>query len=59
MSTAKGIISVILVIPYILLLGSMTFRFIENLSWNKVADRIGGGNSEDGVRMSFERFMKK
>nr|DAM70497.1 MAG TPA: hypothetical protein [Bacteriophage sp.] len=25
MSTAKGIISVILVIPYILLLGSMTF----------------------------------
>lgn len=37
----------------------ITLRFIENLSWNKVADRIGGGNSEDGVRMSFERFMKK
>ena len=23
----------------------ITLRFIENLSWNKVADRIGGGNT--------------
>ena len=37
----------------------ITLRFIDNLSWNKVADRIGGGNTEDGIRMSFERFMKK
>lgn len=36
----------------------ITLRFIENFTWNQVADRIGGGNSEDGVRMSFERFMK-
>lgn len=37
----------------------ITLRFIENLSWNKVADRIGGENTEDSVRMAFERFMKK
>lgn len=37
----------------------INLRFIENLSWNKVADRIGGGNTEDSVRMAFNRFMKK
>ena len=35
----------------------INLRFIENLSWNKVADRIGGGNTEDSVRMAFNRFM--
>lgn len=33
-------------------------RFIERLSWQEVADRIGG-NTEDSVRMQFERFMLK
>jgi hypothetical protein len=37
----------------------ITLRFIENLSWNKVADRIGGGNTEDSVKKSFYRFMEK
>lgn len=37
----------------------INLRFIENLSWNKVADRIGGGNTEDSIRMSFNRFMEK
>lgn len=37
----------------------ITLRFIENLSWNKVADRIGGRNTEDSVRKAFERFMEK
>ena len=37
----------------------VNLRFIQNLSWNKVADRIGGGNTEDGIRMSFDRFMQK
>lgn len=36
----------------------INLRFIENLSWNKVADRIGGGNTEDGVKKSFYRFME-
>lgn len=35
----------------------INLRFIEKLSWNKVADHIGGGNTEDGVRMMFNRFM--
>lgn len=33
-------------------------RFIEKLSWQEVADRIGG-NTEDSVRMQFERFIQK
>lgn len=37
----------------------INLRFIENLSWNKVADRIGGGNTEGSVKMAFQRFMEK
>ena len=36
----------------------VTLRFIDNLSWNKVADRIGGNNTEDSVKKSFYRFME-
>lgn len=36
----------------------INLRYIENLSWNKVADKIGGGNTEDSIRMAFNRFMK-
>ena len=36
----------------------ITLRFIENLSWNKVADRIGGNNTEDSVKKAFYRFME-
>lgn len=34
-------------------------RFVENKSWMQVANAIGGGNTEDGVRMMFNRFMEK
>lgn len=37
----------------------INLRFIEGLSWNKVADRIGGGNTEGSVKMAFQRFMEK
>lgn len=37
----------------------VTLRFVDNLSWCKVADRIGGGNTEDSVKKSFYRFMEK
>lgn len=37
----------------------ITLRVIDNLSWNSVADRIGGGNTEDSVKKSFYRFMEK
>ena len=35
----------------------VNLRVVEGLSWRKVANRIGG-NTEDSVRMTFERFMK-
>ena len=35
----------------------VNMRFIDNLSWNQVADRIGGGNTEGSVKMAFQRFM--
>lgn len=37
----------------------VNMRFIENLSWNQVADRIGGGNTEGSVKMAFQRFMRE
>ena len=37
----------------------INLRFLENLSWNKVADRIGGGNTEDSIKKAFYRFMEE
>lgn len=37
----------------------INLRFVENLSWNQVADCIGGGNTEGSVKMAFARFMEK
>lgn len=37
----------------------INLRFLENLSWNKVADHIGGGNTEGSIKMAFQRFMEK
>lgn len=37
----------------------INLRFIENLSWNKVADKIGGGNTEDSIKKAFYRFMEQ
>ena len=36
----------------------ITLRFIDNLSWNKVADRIGGNNTEDSVKKAFYTFKE-
>lgn len=35
----------------------ITYRIIENYSWGQVADAMGGGNTEDGVKKAFYRFM--
>lgn len=35
----------------------VNLRVIEGLSWNKVADRMGGSNNEDSVRKAFDRFI--
>lgn len=37
----------------------ITLRVIDGLSWNKVADRIGGSNTEDSVKKAFYRFMEQ
>ena len=37
----------------------VNLRVIDGLSWNKVADHIGGGNTEGSVKMAFQRFMEK
>lgn len=36
----------------------INLRVIDGLSWNKVADRIGGGNTEDSIKKAFYRFME-
>ena len=36
----------------------VNLRVVDGLSWNKVADRIGGGNTEDSVKKAFYRFME-
>jgi hypothetical protein len=36
----------------------ISLRFVENKTWNEVADAIGG-NTEDSVRKMFERFMER
>jgi len=37
----------------------VTMRVVDSLSWNKVADKMGGYNTEDSVRMAFNRFMEE
>lgn len=34
-------------------------RFIDKLTWNQVANNIGGGNTEDSIRMAFNRFIEE
>ncbi|WP_313524841.1 hypothetical protein [Anaerotignum sp.] len=35
------------------------YRFIDKLTWNEVAAKMGGGNTEDGIRMAVTRFFDK
>lgn len=35
------------------------FRCVDLLTWDEVAQRIGGGNTEDSVRMAFNRLFEK
>ena len=35
----------------------VNLRVIKGMSWNKVADIMGGGNTEDSVRKAFDRFI--
>lgn len=35
------------------------YRFIDGLSWNEVADRLGENHTEGSVKMAFGRFFEK
>lgn len=35
----------------------IALRFVDGLTWFQVAQRIGGNNTEDGVRKALERFL--
>lgn len=36
----------------------ISLRVVENMSWQQVANKLGGGNTADSVRMTFNRFME-
>lgn len=36
----------------------ISLRVVEGLSWNKIAIKMGGNNTEDSVRMSYNRFIE-
>lgn len=35
------------------------FRYIDKMSWKKVAEQMGSGHTEDSCRKTLERYMKK
>ena len=37
----------------------LRYRYLDGNSWEKVAVRMGGGNTADGCRMAAERFLQK
>lgn len=37
----------------------MKLRHLDLFTWNEVATEIGGGNTEDSVRMMHTRYLKK
>lgn len=37
----------------------ITYRHIDMMKWRDIAQKIGGGNSEDGLRMAYSRYMEK
>lgn len=36
----------------------MLYRFVDLLTWRQVAQKIGGNNTEDGVRKACYRYIK-
>ena len=37
----------------------ITYRHIDMMKWRDIAQKIGGGNSEDGIRKAYSRFVDK
>lgn len=37
----------------------VSFRVTDGLTWMEVAEKMGGNNTEDGVRKAYDRFLEK
>lgn len=37
----------------------LLLRYVDGMSWRKIAARVGGGNTSDSVRMIHNRFLSK
>ena len=37
----------------------VSLRVVNGMSWNEVADNMGGGNTEGSVKMAFQRFIEQ
>ena len=37
----------------------VTMRFVDGMKWRQIALNIGGGNTEDSVRKTVERFLER
>ncbi len=37
----------------------VTMRFIDGMKWRQIARNVGGGNTEDSVRKTVERFLER
>lgn len=37
----------------------VTLRNLDMLTWRQIAQKIGGGNTEDGVRKAYARYVDK
>lgn len=37
----------------------VSMRYIDGMKWRQIADCVGGGNTEDAVRKTVERFLER
>lgn len=37
----------------------VSMRYIDGLKWRQIAENVGGGNTEDAVRKTVERFLER
>ena len=37
----------------------VTYKYVNNYGWRKVARKVGGGNTPDSCRMMVKRYLKK
>lgn len=35
------------------------YRHIDMLKWRDIAQKIGGGNTEDGIRKAYTRYLQR